>query len=89
MKMNKILTTLVVISAAYSVGGYAHDPKEHSKEKEAPNCEIMQDIEQGKLDKNDPVTIAMMKKCHKMDDGKESGQEMEGMEREDSHHDQH
>ncbi|WP_438864883.1 hypothetical protein [Neptunicella sp.] len=94
MKTHKLISILTLVLSAYTMNAYAHDPKEHAKEKEAPNCAVMQDIEQGKVDKSDPVIMAMMKKCHKtMDnkkaDGKHVDKHMDGMKEEDDHHHDH
>lgn len=100
MKSLNLISTLLIVSAAYSVSSYAHDPKEHAKEKEAPNCEAMQGMEMGEMDRNDPVAIAMMKKCHNMGDknsekhmkdmkhmkDKETMKGMHDMEKDDSQH---
>lgn len=64
MKTNKLILALIMLTASYSLTVNAHDPKEHAKEKEVAKCEKMQDM--GKMDKNDPVVMAMMKKCQKM-----------------------
>lgn len=81
MKTYKLISTLVVVLSTYTINAYAHDPKEHAKEKEkqASNCAAMQDMEKGKMDKSDPVMMAMMKKCHKMADDKKSDKKMEHM----------
>tara|TARA_R110001606_G_scaffold288212_4_gene436373 strand:- start:4569 stop:4889 length:321 start_codon:yes stop_codon:yes gene_type:complete len=99
MKSNKLLAILLVTSISYSVGSLAHDPKEHAKEKQPLDCSSMQDMQNMK-DKNDPVTMAMMKKCqktsahempmdmkskHKMEDM----HEMEGMEDMEKQQDKH
>jgi hypothetical protein len=95
MKTYKLISTLIIALSAYSISASAHDPKEHAKEnkKQAPNCAAMQDMEQGKKDKNDPVMMAMMKKCHKMQDGKNvDDKHMDNMEehemKKDNHHEQ-
>jgi hypothetical protein len=81
MKTYKHISTLIVVLSTYTINAYAHDPKEHAKEKEkqAPNCAAMQDMEKSKMDKSDPVMMAMMKKCHKMADDKKSNNKMEHM----------
>ncbi|MFQ3237266.1 MAG: hypothetical protein ACI9C4_002847 [Paraglaciecola sp.] len=84
MKTHKLIATLLVVSSAYGIDAYAHDPKEHAKEKQAPNCEAMQDM--GKMNKNDPVAMAMMKKCHQKADDNQAGKHMDGMKAKDGHH---
>lgn len=92
MKTNKVISTLIILLSAYSINAAAHDPKEHAKEKqqEAPNCEVMQDMKQGKIDKNDPVVMAMMKKCHKMKGDKKADEKhMDNMQDHDMKKDEH
>lgn len=83
MKTDKLIATLLVVSSAYAMNAAAHDPKEHAKEKQAPNCAAMQEMEMGKMDKNDPVMMAMMKKCHKQMEGKHAVKQMQGMHKKD------
>jgi len=54
---------LVVLGAAFSA--QAHDPKEHMKNAEKPDCAAMKDMDHSKMDMKDPVVQAMMKKCMK------------------------
>ncbi len=65
MKKVQIKTALVVmgmlvIGSAYA---YAHDPSEHTGKAEKPKCEAMENMDRSKMDMNDPVMQAMMKKC--------------------------
>lgn len=85
MKTYNLIATLLVLSAAYAVNVYAHDPKEHAKEKEAPNCMAMQDMEMGGMDKNDPIAMAMMKKCQQKADDNQADKHMDGMNEKDDH----
>lgn len=41
----------------------AHDPSEHKNDDAQPNCEAMKTMDHPKMDMNDPVMMAMMKKC--------------------------
>lgn len=69
------LTNLIVLPALLMIlSAQAHDPEEHSKEGQAPDCAYMKDMDHSKMDKDDPVMQAMMQKCTKaMDhDGAES-----------------
>lgn len=43
----------------------AHDPKEHMKEAQAPDCAPMKEMDHSKMDMQDPVMQAMMQKCMK------------------------
>ena len=61
---NLIITILTLFSIMALVStAQAHDPKEHMKDAEKPNCAAMKDMDQSKMDMNDPVTQAMMKQC--------------------------
>jgi hypothetical protein len=53
------------IATTVSLQALAHDPKLHMKNAEKPKCEMMEKMkaEGKKMDPNDPVMIAMMKKC--------------------------
>ena len=41
----------------------AHDPKEHAKESEAPDCKSLALMDHAKMDMDDPVMKAMFAKC--------------------------
>ena len=56
-----ILTLLSTMALAYTA--QAHDPAEHMKDAENPNCAAMNDMDHSKMDMNDPVMKAMMTKC--------------------------
>lgn len=63
---NKYLSpvlALTVLGVAFSA--YSHDPKEHMKDVEKPNCAAMKDMDHSNMDMNDPVMQAMMKQCMK------------------------
>jgi hypothetical protein len=68
-KWSVISTALPMMFLVASV--HAHDPAEHAKESEMANCEMMKTMDHSKMDMNDPVAQAMMKKCmnkmHTMD----------------------
>jgi hypothetical protein len=95
MKAYKLISTLTIVLSTYTINASAHDPKEHAKENEAAKCEKMQDM--GKMDKNDPVMMAMMKKCAKMpkdhqmkaEHGDMPMQDQDDMDKEDEHSDHH
>jgi len=59
---------------------FAHDPAEHAKEaaakNAAPDCAAMKNMNQSKMDPNDPVMKAMMAKCG----GDPAGMDMKGMD---------
>jgi len=72
----KLLSPILVLAAlGAAFSAQAHDPKEHMKDAENPNCAAMKDMDHSKMDMNDPVMQAMMKQCMKdmhNDDGDHS-----------------
>lgn len=75
MKIKFIAPLLVLTAFAIAMGVQAHDPKEHMKDAEKPDCSAMKDMDHSKMDMNDPVMQAMMKKCMKgMDHGKDKSE---------------
>ena len=60
MKVNYIL---LVAGLSLPLLTQAHDPKEHMKDAEKPDCAAMNNMDHNKMDSNDPVMQAMMKKC--------------------------
>jgi len=54
---------LLLISCFMMTSVQAHDPSEHVKTNEAPKCESMKAMDHSKMDANDPIMMAMMKKC--------------------------
>jgi len=63
MKKVQIKTALVVMGMLVIGSAYAHDPSEHTGKAEKPKCEAMENMDRSKMDMNDPVMQAMMKKC--------------------------
>ncbi|PLY12697.1 MAG: hypothetical protein C0631_16300 [Sedimenticola sp.] len=41
----------------------AHDPSEHKATDQKPDCAAMNTMDHSKVDPNDPVMLAMMRKC--------------------------
>ena len=54
---------LLLISCFMMTSVQAHDPSEHVKTNEVPKCESMKAMDHSKMDANDPIMMAMMKKC--------------------------
>ena len=53
----------------------AHEPEKHMKEAEKPECAAMKTMDPSKMDRDDPVMQAMMKKCMKdMHHGKDKNE---------------
>ena len=62
----KLLSPVLVLAAlGVTFSAQAHDPKEHMKDAENPNCAAMKDMDHSKMDMSDPVMQAMMKQCMK------------------------
>lgn len=58
-----ILITASALALAFSVR--AHEGEDHTKKAEKPDCAAMDKMDHSKMDMNDPVMQAMMKKCMK------------------------
>ena len=63
MKKFVMTTTSVLLSTFLAVNVFAHDPKEHMDKAEKADCSAMDKMDHKKMDMNDPVMQAMMKKC--------------------------
>jgi len=60
----KLLSFAIIFSALiYGLSAQAHDPKEHMQDAKKPDCAAMDNMDQSKMDMNDPVMQAMMKQC--------------------------
>jgi uncharacterized protein (DUF305 family) len=60
----KTLTFVIALSTlAFTLSAQAHDPKEHMKDAEKPDCAAMGNMDQSKMDMQDPIAQAMMKQC--------------------------
>lgn len=65
MNRNKNLLTTLLLSAYASSPLLAHNESQHPVSDEKPNCGAIQNMDHSKMSKNDPVMMAMMKKCMK------------------------
>lgn len=63
MKKSLFRCTLACAGLLMIAPAFAHDPAEHEKAAEAPDCEAMKTMDHSKMDMNDQVMQAMMKKC--------------------------
>ncbi|PCK07283.1 MAG: hypothetical protein COA42_15105 [Alteromonadaceae bacterium] len=63
--MKKIIaaTSAALLGVSLAVNTLAHDPKEHMKKSEKADCSTMGGMDHSKMDMNDPVMQAIMKKC--------------------------
>jgi len=93
--MNKLNYLLLVAlpTLAVSLNATAHDPKMHMKMAEKADCSKMKTMNKNsKMPMNDPVMLAMMKKCsgkEPMDMKKMDHESSEKPKHEDSKHDHH
>lgn len=76
MKNKTLIPAFVLTALSMTFSAQAHDPKEHMKNAESPDCAAMKDMDHKRMNKNDPVMQAMMKKCMKHMD---HGNDMKGM----------
>ncbi len=65
MKTKILPGVTAIMSLVFALSVQAHDPKEHMKDADAPDCATMKNMDQSKMDMDDPVTQAMMQKCMK------------------------
>ena len=79
MKTQTLPRVLAISSLLFALSAQAHDPKEHMQNAEQADCTAMNDMDQSKMDMNDPVTQAMMEKCKKGMSGMEGMSGMKGM----------
>jgi hypothetical protein len=77
MKYKSLSWLLAAPALALTLSVQAHDPKEHMKDTEQPDCAAMKDMDHSKMDMNDPVMQAMMKKCMGAMHGDQSASDME------------
>ena len=75
-------TKLMAVILTFLVSGSssAHDPKEHAKTNEAPNCQALTDMDHEKANMDDPVMKAMFLKCQEVVSEHSDGND------EDNHH---
>ena len=65
MNMKTLATVIVFSTLGIAFSAQAHDPKEHMKDAEKPDCAAMTNMDHSKMDMSDPVMQAMMKQCMK------------------------
>ena len=82
MKIKTHIKVIMLSALAFAISAQAHDPKEHMKDAQDPDCASMKDMDHSKMDMDDPVTQAMMKKCMKSMDHDKS----ENDQATDEHH---
>lgn len=65
MELKHLFPALMVTALGMSLSAQAHDPKEHMKDAEVPNCAPVVNMDLSEIDKDDPVMQAIMKQCRK------------------------
>ena len=63
MKNIHVTFCFLLVSLFSIASVHAHDPSEHKTKREKPKCEAMKNMDHLKMDANDPIMMAMMKKC--------------------------
>lgn len=84
--MKKARLTLVTffVSILLVTSVIAQDPSKHQVKKEKPKCEAMEEMDHSKMDPNNPVMLALMKKC--MHSGTDANKHSEMTHRKSSTH---
>ena len=80
MKKTLLGCTLALSGLLMIAPVFAHDPAEHTKTVEAPDCAAMKKMDHSKMDMNDPVMQAMMKKCSPAHAEHKEGDQHQGMD---------
>ena len=63
MNMKTLATVIVFSTLGIAFSAQAHEPKEHMKDAQKPDCTAMKNMDHNKMDMNDPVMQAMMQQC--------------------------
>jgi len=63
MNTNKVLSLMAIPTMVLAFSAQAHEPAEHNKNAEGPDCGAMAKMDHAAMDMKDPVMQAMMKKC--------------------------
>ncbi|MFT6914223.1 MAG: hypothetical protein ACJAWL_000511 [Motiliproteus sp.] len=63
MKKKLLALSVAVPALMLAFSAQAHSEKEHMKTAENPDCTAMSTMDQGDMDMNDPVVMAMMQQC--------------------------
>lgn len=97
MKNIQATLYLLLVSSFFIAAAQAHDPSEHTAKMEKPKCEAMKNMDHSKMDANDPIMMAMMKKCmreepaenHHADDAVKNPTDNSNANKTDQHDDGH
>lgn len=63
MNTKKILSWMAIPAMVLALSAHAHEPAEHNKKAEKPDCAAMSKMDHAAMNMKDPVMQAMMKKC--------------------------
>ena len=94
MKVKGIFAVLFIASLSTAYQALAHDPKEHMKTAEQPECSHLEKMDKNAMNNDDPIMQAMMKKCmdykhHHDESGASEDQNHERMNNSNGHHSGH
>ena len=82
MKTQTLPCVVAISSLVFTLSAQAHDPKEHMKDAEKPDCAAMTNMDQMEAGTSEPVTQAIMKKCangmHESDQEAENADDKRG-----------
>lgn len=92
MNMKTLATVIVLSTLGIALSAQAHDPKEHMKDAEKPDCAAMKNMDHSKMDMNDPVMQAMMQQCmkdmHQDNQASENANQEDGVQKEHTANDE-
>lgn len=63
MKLTSISGVVAMSALILAFAAEAHDPEEHMKSADKPDCAAMKDMDHAGMDMKDPVMQAMMQQC--------------------------
>lgn len=76
MKNIQVTICLLLVNVFFIANTQAHAPSEHAAKMVKPKCAAVENMDKSKMDANDPVMMAMMKKC--MSKAASEGHDSEG-----------
>jgi hypothetical protein len=74
MNMKTLATIIVFSTLGIAFSAQAHEPKEHMKDAEKPDCAAMKNMDHSKMDMNDPMMKQCMNDTHNNDSEKDQAQ---------------
>ncbi len=90
MNTKTLILSVALPTLLFVLSAQAHDAKEHMKDAKNPDCTAMKNMDHSKMDKDDPVMQAMMKKCmNEMHEKGEDKKQGDHEHQESESHDQH